>query len=71
MTWLQGRTLSEEEIFYHEGRMKMRKKDSEKVASYKHSIWRVRAARYYGQIQDDRELKIRLIQAYKSKKEYK
>ena len=45
-----GRTLSEEEIIYHEGRIKMKKKPNRLVALYKHVIWTTRAKLYYGEI---------------------
>ena len=67
MNWLQGRTLGEEEILYHEGTVKMRKKDSEKIGLFKHSIWIVRGLRYYGQIQNDEEVKTKLRHLYSSK----
>lgn len=44
------RTLSEEEILYHEGRVKMIKKANELIASYKNVIWATRARLYYGEI---------------------
>ena len=43
-------TLSEEEILYHEGRIKSKKKDNRLVATYKHSIWICRALLYYGEV---------------------
>ena len=46
----RGRTLSEEEILYHEGRIKMLKKASRLISVYKHVIWSVRAKLYYGEI---------------------
>ena len=45
-----GRTLSEEEIFYHEGRIKMRKKDHMNIAAFKQTVWQVRAKLYHGEI---------------------
>ena len=45
-----GRTISEEEIIYHEGRHKMRKKDNYLLSSFKHAIWIVRGLLYYGEI---------------------
>ena len=52
-----GKTLSEEEIIYHVGHIKMKKKANELIAIYKHAIWTTRALLYYGEIcrQDLRE----------------
>ena len=47
---LMARTLSEEEILYHEGRIKMKKKASTLISIYKHSIWICRAKLYYDEI---------------------
>lgn len=44
------RTLTEEQILYHEGRSKMRKKQNEVIALYKHCIWITRAKLFYGTI---------------------
>lgn len=46
----QNRTLSEEEILYHEGRIKSKKKEKKLIAIYKHTIWTIRAKLYYGEI---------------------
>ena len=46
-----GRTVTEEEILYHEGRAKMRKKDHEHIAAFKQSIWQVRALLFYGEVE--------------------
>lgn len=46
-----GRTLSEEEMLYHEGRIKMRKKLKNAIASYKQTIWQFRAKLYFREIQ--------------------
>ena len=45
-----GRTLSEEAIIFHEGRIKMKKKDHENITIMKQTIWQVRAMLYYGEI---------------------
>jgi hypothetical protein len=44
-----GKSLSEEEILYHEGRTKMKKKVNATIAEYKHVIWITRAKIYYGE----------------------
>jgi exonuclease III len=50
MKILNGRTLGEEEIIFHEGRIKMKKKENRIVAAFKQSIWQARAKLYYGEI---------------------
>jgi hypothetical protein len=45
-----GRTLGEEEILFHEGRTKMKKKANMIIAAFKQSIWQARARLFYGQI---------------------
>ena len=47
-----GRRTNEEEILYHEGRAKMKKKVNDAIAAYKHSIWTGRAMKYTGEITD-------------------
>lgn len=53
---LQIRTLGEEEILFHEGRLKMRQKMNEMVAAYKHSIWITRGKLYHGEIKTEKEI---------------
>lgn len=47
---ISARTLSEEQILYHEGRSKMKKKENHWIAMYKHTIWTSRAKLYHGEI---------------------
>ena len=47
-----GRTLSEEEIMYHEGRITMKKKEQNIIAAFKQSVWQTRAKLYYGEIKN-------------------
>lgn len=44
------RTLSEEEILYHECRVKMKRRCHELISQYKMTIWSVRAKLYYGEV---------------------
>ena len=67
MNWLGGRTLSEEEIIFHEGIVKMRKKDRTLISLYKHTIWIIRALKYYGQIHDGQDIRNKLLHMYRSK----
>lgn len=48
---LNRKTLSEKEILYHETRQKMKQKTDQLIASYKSTIWTVRAKIYYGEIE--------------------
>lgn len=50
---VMSRTLTEEEILYHEGRTKWKKKANNLIAQYKYSIWISRAKLYYGEIKRD------------------
>ena len=61
-----GRTLSEEEILYHEGRVKMKKKSQNIIAAFKQTIWQVRAKLYYNEI-DFREIECTLKYNFSSK----
>ena len=55
------RTLGEEEILFHEGRLKMRNKHlSESVAAFKHAIWKTRAKLFYGAILTEAEVQTTL-----------
>ena len=45
-----GRTLSEEELIYHEGNQKMRKKENQYVSDFKQTVWTIRALKYYGEV---------------------
>ena len=63
----RNRTLSEEEILYHEGRLKERKKLRGYVAYYKQTIWQSRALIYYGHISGQRKIKATMLSMYKSK----
>jgi len=56
-TKIQIKTVGEEEILYHEGRIKWKKKISEIVAAYCHSIWISRAKLYYGNITSEQDVK--------------
>lgn len=47
---LNTRTLSEEEILFHEGRIKFKKKSNALIAQYKHIIWTSRAKLYHGEL---------------------
>jgi hypothetical protein len=50
MNLLNGKSLGEEEIIYHEGRIKMKKKENIIVSAFKQSIWQTRARLFYGEI---------------------
>lgn len=52
-----GRSLGEEEILFHEGRIKMKKKSFKIVTAYKHTIWITRGKKYYENITDEVQLK--------------
>ena len=67
MNWLRTRTLGEEEILYHEGRVKMRKKARTLIGNYKHSIWITRALCFYGKIETTPEIKAKMTHLYNSK----
>ena len=67
MNWLRTRTLGEEEILYHEGRVKMRKKARTLIGNYKHSIWITRALCFYGEIETIPEIKAKMTHLYNSK----
>lgn len=54
---IQVRTLSQEEILFHEGRVKWRKKANESIGAYKQAIWFTRAKLYYGNIASETETK--------------
>lgn len=54
---LQTRTLGEEEILFHEGRLKMKKKANETVAAYLHAIWRTKGKLFHGSIRTVTEIK--------------
>ena len=47
---IQCQTLGEREILYHEGRIKMKKKENNMVAAFKHTILITHAKLYYGNI---------------------
>ena len=61
-----GRTLSEEEILYHEGRITMKKKMKNLIAKFKQCIWQTRAKLYYGEISNELEMIETMIYIFKS-----
>jgi len=48
-----GRTISEEEMIYHEGRAKMKKREKNMIAALKQTIWQIRAKLFYGEIRNN------------------
>ena len=67
MNMRNGRTLSEEEIIYHEGRTKMKKKLRDLIASYKQNIWQIRAQIYHGELTSTLEIQNALKYGLESK----
>ena len=63
---LIGKTLSEEELLYHEGNQKMRKKVHFCISDFKQTIWIIRALLYYGEIKQN-ELEISMLNMFKLK----
>lgn len=62
-----GKTLSEMEIIYHEGRAKFKKKSKNMIAIYKQVIWQIRAKIYYGELKTELEIKNAMKYAFLSK----